>query len=79
MGDLNQFCNSYPPCSNLVDQLLHSDLVFTSGGILALDKCKYYHVDFYFDNDGASHMFTKDQLPAEMMIWSALDNVLVGY
>ena len=79
---LDDLCNSYPQSSNLVDQThynvqLHSDLAFTSGGILALDKCKYYHVDFYYDKEGESHMFTKEQFPSEMMIWSALDNVLV--
>ena len=82
VDDLNQFCNHYPPNSSLVKQTthnvqLHSDLVYTSGGILALDKCKYYHVDFYFDQDGKSHMFTKDQLPSEMQIKSALNEVPV--
>lgn len=82
VDDLNQFCNTCPPESTIVDQTrhnvqLHSDLVFTSGGILALDKCKYYHIDFHFDDDGVSHMFTKDELPSQMQIQSALDKVMI--
>ena len=82
VDDLNQFCNTHEIGSDIVKQTqhnvqLHSDLVFTSGGILALDKCKYYHADFFFDDKGESHMFDKDQLPSQMQIQSALDKVLI--
>ena len=83
VDDLNQFCNTCAPDSDIVQQTkanvqLHSDLVYTSGGILALDKCRCYYVDFYFDENGESHMFSKDQLPSEMLIQSALDSAMVN-
>ena len=56
---------------------LHSDLAYTSGGCIALDKSKFFHLDFYFDDDGVSHLFTKDELPTKLIIQSATDGVPV--
>ena len=82
VDDLNQYCNNPAKGKTLVSQVqhnvqLHSDLAYTSGGCIALDKSKFFHLDFYFDDQGVSHLFTKDALPTELTIQSAIDGVPV--
>ena len=82
VDDLNQYCNAPSPDHTLTSQIehnvqLHSDLAYCTGGCIALDKCKFFHVDFHFDEFGESHMFTKDELPTSLTINSAIDGVPV--
>ena len=65
VDDAAQLYNSFsPPQTSIMDQTtfnlqLHSDLVYTTGGKLAHDKCKFYYVQFYFDENGNAKMFDK--------------------
>ena len=82
VDDLNQYCNNPSPQYTLLSQTqhnvqLHSELAYCTGGCIALDKCKFFHVDFHFDEFGESHMFTKDELPTTLVINSAIDGVPV--
>lgn len=66
VDDMNLYCNQPNLNQTLVSQpthnvQMHSDLAYTSGGCIAFDKCKFFHLDFYFDSDGTSHLFTEDQ------------------
>jgi len=82
VDDLNQYCNNPTHGRTIVTQAqhnvqLHSDLAYCTGGCIALDKCKFFHVDFYFDEYGQSHLFSKDDLPTSLLINSAIDGVPV--
>lgn len=57
---------------------LHTNLVNVTGGCLALDKCKFYHCVFYFDDDGVPHMYSKDQYPSELSILDPIDGKYVS-
>ena len=54
VDDAVQLCNSFqPPHQTIMEQTtanlqLHSDLVYTTGGKLAHDKCEFYYVCFKF-------------------------------
>ena len=70
--DTSQMCNTidYKP---LLDQTrenvqLHSHLVFVSGGLIALDKCSFYHVEFDFDSDGNPRMLSLEENQHELLI-----------
>ena len=50
---------------------LHSDLVHTTGGKLAHDKCKFYYVCFKFDTNGNAHICKKSENPPNLMVVDA--------
>ena len=86
---LSQFCDDLAQICNdvidrpLLDQTTHNvqlytDLVNVTGGQLALDKYKFYHCVFYFDEDGNPHMYTKDQHPSNLTILDPIDGKLVS-
>ena len=86
---LSQFCDDLAQICNdvidrpLIDQTthnvqLHTDLVNVTGGRLALDKCKFYHCIFYFDNEGNPHLRTKDQHPSNLEVLDPIDGKLIS-
>ena len=81
VNDLAQLCNVHPNYS-VLDKTYHNvqthaDLVYVTGGSLALPKCKFYLVEFYFDQDGDVHVFRKDQRPSQLTIRDPVDGKLI--
>ena len=57
---------------------LHTDLVNVTGGCLALDKCKFYHCVFYFDENGDPHIYSKKGNPSSLDVHDPNDGKLVS-
>ena len=62
VDDLATICN-FSRTRSIIDQTnhntqLHANLVNVTGGMLALDKCKAYYCEFFFDSDGNPHLHT---------------------
>ena len=47
---------------------LHTDFVLSTGGTLALDKCKFYFVEFAFNKLGNSYILPMSKSPGELII-----------
>ena len=73
IDDTTKICNSTGPGRTLLQQAcfnmqLHYDLVHASGGDLALDKCKFFLIDFRFDNNHNPYIATKRDNPGDLQI-----------
>ena len=74
VDDSAQLCNSYPhPHKSIMEQTqsnlqLHSNIVFTTGGKLAHDKCKFYYVCFFFDENGEAKIHNKTSKPTNLLV-----------
>ena len=73
--DTSQICNNSTHLP-LLEQTrenvqLHSHLVFVTGGLIALDKCSFYHVKFDFDENGKPRMLSLDENQQELLIRSS--------
>ena len=82
VDDLAQLCN-YHPITNVIEQTCHNvqthaDLVYVTGGSLALPKCKFYLVEFYFDENGDAHVYRKDQGPCSLTIKDPVDEKMIN-
>ena len=78
--DTSQICNSFQE-SCLLEQTrqnlqLHSHLVFVTGGLIALDKCSFYHVQFKFDDDGNPRMLKISENSHDLMVRRTFDGPL---
>ena len=84
VDDVAQLCNSFThPNTSLIEQTtynlqLHSDLVYTTGGKLAHDKCKFYYVQFYFDENGNAKIYDKKQRPTSLFVVDAETEEIVS-
>ena len=62
VDDAVQLCNSFQaPHQSIMDQTkqnlqLHSGLVYTNGGKLTHDKCKFYYICFSFNDDDKAYI-----------------------
>ena len=64
VDDTCQMCNSYTEPllqQTAVNLQEHSDVVYVTGGLLALFKCAYYFVNFEFDDDGEHSIIPMDR------------------
>lgn len=81
VDDLAQMCNQHPNTSVLQQTVhnvqTHADLVYITGGFLALPKCKFYLVEFYFDDEGEVHVYRKDQRPTTLSIKDPVDDKMI--
>ena len=71
VDDTCQFCNV--DLQNLLTQTStnlqeHSDVVFTTGGLLALFKCVYYFVQYSFDENGKHTILSKDDNTKDLLV-----------
>ena len=77
VDDTSQICNSFVNFC-IMEQTrqnlqLHSHLVFVTGGLIALDKCSFYHVKFVFDDDGNPRMLSLEENPSDLKICRTFD------
>ena len=81
VDDLAQLCNQHPNKSVLQQTIhnvqTHADLVYVTGGSLALPKCKFYLVEFYFDEDGEAHVYRKQDRPTTLSIKDPVDDKMI--
>ena len=47
---------------------LHTNLVLSTGGLLALDKCKFYYIKFKFNKYGDPYIANIEDSPGKMMV-----------
>ena len=82
VDDLAQMCNLHPNTTVLQQTIhnvqTHADLVYITGGSLALPKCKFYLVEYYFDDNGDVHVYRKDQRPTKLSIKDPVDNKMIN-
>ena len=82
--DAAQLCNSFSqPNQSIMEQTtynlqLHSDLGYTTGGKLAHVKCKFYYVQFYFDENGNARIYDKKQRPTSLFVVDAESDEIVS-
>ena len=81
VDDLATICN-FSPTQTIIDQTnhniqLHADLVNVTGGMLALDKCKVYYVEFFFDSDGNPKIYSKQDRPCNIIVRDPLSGKMV--
>lgn len=81
VDDLATICN-YSPSTSIVNQTnhniqLHADLVNVTGGMLALDKCKMYLCEFYFDDDGDARIYRMKDRPCAINVKDPLSGKMV--
>lgn len=78
--DTSQICNSFME-SCLLEQTrqnlqLHSHLVFMTGGLIALDKCSFYDVQFIFDDNGNPGMIKLSENAHQLLVRRTFDGSL---
>lgn len=84
VDDSAQLCNTFKePNTTILEQTtsnlqLYSDLVYTTGGKLAHDKCKFYYVNFFFDENDNAKMCSKQDLPTALLVVDAESNEAVS-
>ena len=78
IDDTKKICN-LPSNNSLIEQSiknmqLHTNLVLSTGGTLALDKCKFYYVSYAFDNNGNPKIQPIQKSPGAMQIKNNFTN-----
>jgi hypothetical protein len=68
-----QWINNTPSITTIFNGLrkdaqIWERLLWTSGGKLALDKCRFYMIYWKFDADGAGTLMSKDELNAPILL-----------
>ena len=74
IDDTNKICNRTIHLPSLLAQTSHNmqkhfDLVVATGGTLALDKCRFYFIDFSFDENHEAYILSIDDNPGELEIF----------
>ena len=79
IDDTTKICNTTTQDRTLLEQTTHnmqkhSNFILSTGGSLALDKCRFYLINFTFDKNHDPHMLTSDELSGEL----AITNIITG-
>ena len=77
IDDTTKICNTTSKERTLLEQTTfnmqkHSNFVASTGGSLALDKCRFFLVNFEFDDNHDPYMLSSEELPGELIITDIL-------
>ena len=76
IDDTKKICNTTSsPHKTILEQSVHNmqqhtNLVLSTGGTLALDKCKFYYIKFSFNSNGDPYILPIQDSPGEMNIYN---------
>ena len=73
IDDTTKICNTVAPDRSLLEQTTHNmqkhfNFVTSTGGTLALDKCRFFYILFGFDNNHDSYILSTEDSPGELII-----------
>ena len=79
IDDTTKICNTTDKNRTLLEQTTHnmqkhSNFILSTGGSLALDKCRFFLINFKFDQNHDPQILTSDELTGELTI----TNIITG-
>ena len=77
IDDTTKICNHTEQYSTIMEQTTHnmqkhSNYVSSTGGALALDKCRYYHIKFTFDENHDAQILSNSDNPGNLVILDSI-------